>query len=137
MADFTGPATFGGILVNVAGGLDAVLGRFDGSGNASWMRVIGGTNDDDIRSITSDKDGNCLATGSFQAAATIGGQALMSSGGKDVFISKYAADGTPLWTAQAGGIGDDVGNGIVADLGGGLGIVGECSTNQVSGGSAI
>jgi YD repeat-containing protein len=137
MADFSGSATFGGIPVSGVGGVDAVLGRYGGSGNALWMRVIGGTNDDDIRSVTSDTEGNCFATGSFQGTASIGGQTLISAGGTDVFITKYAADGTPLWAVQAGGVGADAGNGIATDSLGGVWTAGDFSSTAVFGGSPL
>jgi hypothetical protein len=137
MADFSGSASFGGIPVNGVGGVDAVLGRYDGLGNALWMKVIGGTSDDDIRSIASDKDGNCFATGSFQGTASVGGQTLTSAGGTDVFITKYAGDGTPLWALQAGGVGADAGNGIATDSLGGVWTVGDFSSSGVFGGSPL
>ncbi len=137
MADFTGSATFGGIPVSGTGAMDAVLGRYDGSGNGLWMRVMGGTNDVDIRGLTSDNDGNCFATGSFQGTASVGGQALTSAGGKDVFLTKYAPDGTPLWAMQAGGIGDDEGNGIALDGAGGVWTAGDFSGTAVFGGVSL
>jgi hypothetical protein len=57
-------------------------------------------------------DGSVYMTGEFNGAWSFGATTLVSGGASDIFVMKYAADGTLLWARQAGGTGDDVGRSI-------------------------
>jgi len=83
-----------------------------------WAKQAGGIEKDVGYGISVDTNGNSYATGFFQGTATFGAFTITSSGGYDVFVAKFDADGNCLWAKQAGGSGYDVGYGISVDANG-------------------
>ena len=53
--------------------------------------------------LTPDHTGNILLSGTFSDNINIGNTSLTSAGFRDVFISKYNAQGVFLWARGAGG----------------------------------
>lgn len=111
----TGSANFGTHSASSGGGEDMVIGEYNASGSNLWVRTFGGTGDDEIHSLSQDKDGNLLATGFFQNTVNFAANNIVSSGGKDIFIAKFKPDGSPIWAAQFGSAGDDSGENIASD----------------------
>lgn len=68
----------------------------------SWSRVgnFAGSGDVEGTAIKVDKFGNRYVTGFFSGTATFNGQALVSSGGTNIFLAKFAQDGSLLWLVQ-------------------------------------
>jgi PKD repeat protein len=54
------------------------------------------------RAIAIDAVGNVLVAGNFRGTVDFGRGPLTSAGGYDIFVAKYAADGTPLWSQRFG-----------------------------------
>ena len=52
-----------------------------------------------------DTVGNVLVTGTFECTTNFGGDTLTSAGSGDIFLAKYAADGTHLWSYGFGAVG--------------------------------
>lgn len=80
----------------------------------------GGTDYDYGHGIAVDPDGNSLVTGFFDSLATFDADGsnettLESAGLQDIFVARYAPDGTLLWVRRAGGGSGDVGYGIAVD----------------------
>ena len=67
------------------------------------------------KAIATDSQGNVIITGLFEGTALFGTTSLISAGNNDVFIAKYASDGTSLWAIKAGGTQLDWGNAICTD----------------------
>ncbi|NOY58069.1 MAG: hypothetical protein GXO75_03915, partial [Calditrichaeota bacterium] len=85
-----------------------------------WAKNAGGTSDDWGFSIAFDDDGNSLVTGYFEETATFNAgepneTTLTSAGDKDIFVAKYAPDGSLLWAKRAGGTSRERGYGIATD----------------------
>ena len=59
-----------------------------------------------------DDAGNVYIVGSFTGSLTLGTTTLESAGAQDIFIAKYDATGTPLWSKRAGGTDIEQGLGI-------------------------
>jgi hypothetical protein len=78
----------------------------------------GGTLSDISVSLGSDFLGNSYITGSFNGSASFDATTLVSSGGQDIFTSKYDANGNRQWTKQFGSNGTDAGNWIATDKNG-------------------
>src|SRR5690606_23169601 len=100
---FTGTATFGAQTLISSGITDVFITKTDPDGNFLWAVKAGGTGADRALSIKADADGNSYVTGFFHGQATFGVQTLQSAGQQDVFIAKYATDGTMVWAMRAGG----------------------------------
>lgn len=73
------------------GGTDVFLAQYDNSGNLRFVKTSGGTGADGGTSIAINATGNLLMlTGFYSSSFVFGGsQALIYSGGLDMFIAKY------------------------------------------------
>ncbi len=122
---FYGSATFGPGEANEttltsAGSLDIFVAKYGPDGAVLWAKRAGGTDYYYGLGIAVDGDGNSYVTGYFYGSATFGpGEAnettLTSAGFDDIFVAKYAPDGTLLWAKRAGGTDYDYGFGIAVD----------------------
>ena len=102
-----------------AGGDDAFLSKYDGSGTLAWTRQLGTGSDDYSRGVAVDADGNVYITG--RTEGDLGGP---NAGGWDVFLSKYDGSGTLAWTRQLGTGSRDWSFGVAVDAGGNVFITG-------------
>jgi hypothetical protein len=85
-------------------------------GQSLWVRQLGGAGNDQGAKLTTDADGNVLATGFFSNSITIDGTTLTSAGGTDVYVAKLdPASGQVLWAKRFGGTGNDSPAAIVVD----------------------
>ncbi|HSS40574.1 MAG TPA: hypothetical protein VLT58_17545, partial [Polyangia bacterium] len=78
-------------------------------------------------------DGGVVFTGVFTRDALFGSTTLTSSGGRDLFVARYANDGTLLWAVEAGGQLDDEGSAIAALSDGSIAVAGYFSGTAVFG----
>ena len=63
-----------------------------------WAKYSGGTQTDDVFTVTTDNLGNVFSAGGFQGTAMFGATTLTSAGGRDMHLSKQDAEGNFLWT---------------------------------------
>jgi len=75
----------------------------------------GGNNADQTNGIVTDKNGNIVVVGTFDATANFGSNSLSTSGSLDIFVAKYDSTGKCLWAKKAGGSFGDEGRGIKVD----------------------
>ena len=84
-----------------AGGTDFFVSKLDNNGNYVWAKNIGGTSNDEGKSIAIDAAGNIYTTGSFIGTVDFdpgsGATTLSSSGGNNVFVSKLDNNGDYIW----------------------------------------
>jgi hypothetical protein len=81
-----------------AGGLEAMISRFDASGVEQWTKTVGGTLNETFMSVLQTADGGFLAagyTGDFGAASV------------DGLLVKFSSSGVEEWTRLAGGAVDE------------------------------
>ncbi len=75
-----------------------------------------------------DESGNTYITGNFQGTADFdpgnGIYNLISNGAIDIFLAKYAPDGSFIWAKNIGGINIDGANSIAIDGSGNLIVTG-------------
>jgi hypothetical protein len=95
--------TTGALAGTNAGGNDLFVAQFDATGAQKWLRQRGGTGDDLAQDVMFDPAGGVWVVGSSTAA--IDGQNF--GGGTDVFVSRFAADGTWQYTHEYGGTGNE------------------------------
>lgn len=85
-----------------------------------WTVQLGSAGFDAGVSISGDANGNSIVVG--YTDGTLPGQ--VSSGGADVFVSKFGPEGDRLWTTEFGTSGFDQGMGIASAAGGDTVVVG-------------
>jgi hypothetical protein len=111
--------TYGGLDDEVnSGNSDAFLTKFDSSGTRQWTRLLGTTGSDTAYGVAVDAAGNAYVTGGIESLE--GGTA-----NSDVFVAKYAPDGTRTWVRQFGTFCSEWANSIALGTGGSLYVVGE------------
>ncbi len=87
------------------------VAKLNSLGVFEWATGIGGKDYDFVSGLVTDPTGNIYLTGYFRGMFKAGNE-LSSTGDYDIFVSKLAPDGTPLWVKQFGSVGVDEGMGI-------------------------
>jgi hypothetical protein len=111
--------TYGDLGASNAGGADAWIAYFDGAGIMIWVRQIGTTKEDQIKTASSDGMG-----GVFVGGYTGGSLASANLGQSDAWAAHYDALGNGQWTIQIGTPGTDAILGSATDNAGGLLVTG-------------
>lgn len=105
-----GPGT---ISLESFGSVDGFLVKYSSNGEIIWAHHDGGTGYDEVNGITADGYGRIYCTGAFSNVATFGhdgsSKTFQSNGTRDIFISKYLADGTFIWATAHGSLQYDAG----------------------------
>lgn len=114
--------TTGVIGTTSAGGRDAYVRKYDGSGSTVWTRQFGTTSDDYGAGVVTDSTGNVYIVGT-----TYGSLQGTSRGSGDAFIRKYLPDGQVGWTLQLGSSSSDGATAVAVDSAGNIVIVGRTS----------
>lgn len=110
---------------NPDGGIDAPDARPDADVPvADWTTRYGGPGDDTGVSIAVASNGDLITTGTFTQTMNVGGSALSSAGQTDVWVGRYHADGSHVWSIKFGGIGADSALGVAVDAAGDVYVVG-------------
>jgi hypothetical protein len=124
--DFTGTIDFDpgtGVANRTSnGGYDFFVLKLDPSGNFLWAKNVGGEGAESGIFIAVDRDGNACVTGIFSRVVDFdpgtGVLNLTSSGGLDIFVTKFDSAGNHLWSNGRGGSTNDIGDGIGVDSSG-------------------
>jgi hypothetical protein len=132
----SGPVDFGGGTLTGPEGF--FLMKLNDAGIHQWSQRFGGANNDDAEGLVVDDDDNILLAGWYSGTVNFGGQPLTPVGGNDVFLAKYAPDGTHVWSQSRGGPGDlDRAFGLTVDGTGSATIVGEFKPGADFGGGTL
>ena len=87
---FSGSVDFGGGPLASAGDDDAFIAKLDAGGAHLWSKRFGDGLDQLGVSVAMDSAGEALMAGFFFGTASLGGAPLVSAGGSDVFLAKFA-----------------------------------------------
>jgi hypothetical protein len=133
---FGGPsiAICGDTLMNTfVNKFDMFVAKYDTNGNCIWVRQVGGAGQDTPTGMAVDSLGNCFITGYHESPTlSFGTQTLTNSGGVDIFIAKYAPDGTDLWAKSATGDANEYSRSVAVDMFGNSYINGDFNTDSIS-----
>jgi hypothetical protein len=117
-ADFD-PGTGVFNLTNEGGVVDIFISKLDSNGGFVWAKGIGGASIDIGYGITLDSISNMYITGSFWENVdfdpSLGTATLNSSGGSDIYVSKFNSNGEFLWAKGMGGSNSEQGSSIAID----------------------
>jgi len=103
-----------------AGGVDAFVNKYDGSGNILWSRQFGSTTHDYAQGLRADSAGNVYVTG-----YTFGNLVGFNAGQTDAFLFKYDGSGNLVWKRQFGTSGGDNAYAVSSDTAGNVYVTGE------------
>ncbi|HEX8433734.1 SBBP repeat-containing protein [Archangium sp.] len=95
-----------------AGGQDVFLVKLDTAGTRLWTRQLGTSAGDYAQGVATDADGHVYVTG-YTSGALHGNP---YAGGQDLFLVKYDASGTRLWTRQLGTAQNEQARGVAVDV---------------------
>lgn len=128
---FSGNATFGPgelnetTLTSVSVQQDIFVVKYNTSGALVWAKQASGPGNDYGLAISVDGAGNSHVTGGFEVSVTFGSgdpnettltnAVPVVGGASDIFVAKYASNGTLLWAKQASGPKVEAGRGIGVD----------------------
>jgi len=107
---------------------DAVLTKYDSTGQVVWTRTLGAGQSAEGFAVAVDADDNVIVAGAVQgdlAADAIGG-------GEDAFVTKFSALGAELWTYQRAPTADDAALGLSTGSNGEVYVVGR-TQGRISG----
>jgi uncharacterized repeat protein (TIGR01451 family) len=107
---YTSGSTNGSLAGPNLGSYDAFVRKYDPSGVELWTRQFGTFDDDEVDRVAVDRAGRVYVTG--RTRANLSGTNL---GPPDVFVRKYDANGTELWTRQFGTSVQDIAMGVAGN----------------------
>ncbi|OYU83948.1 MAG: hypothetical protein CFE24_08785 [Flavobacterium sp. BFFFF2] len=99
-----------------------------------WSKQLSDSNGFDASKsnlVAKDDSNNLFATGHFKSNITIDGTQLSCAGGSDIYLIKYAADGSVVWAKSFGGNSDDVVNAITTDSSGNIYLAGKFNSTSI------
>ena len=109
-----------------------------GPGAYRWSRQFGGPGSAAVGNSTAvDAAGNILVAGVFTGTVNLGGSALVSAGGMDIFVAKYSPSGAHIWSKRFGGSGDDIAQSVAVDAAGNVILGGTFMASVSFGGSPL
>ncbi|WP_043468904.1 SBBP repeat-containing protein [Limnospira platensis] len=117
VAGFTN-GDLGGEINN--GGTDAFISKYEPDGTVTWTRLLGTSNWDGARALTTGFDGSIYMAG--ETWGDLNGE--INQSGADGFIAKYEPDGTLVWTRLLGSNGWGAANALSAGLDGSIYVAG-------------
>jgi hypothetical protein len=121
---FWGTVNFGGGPLSSAGAEDIFVAKFGPDGTHVWSKRFGATFSQEAFCVAVDATGNVIISGRFNGSVDFGGGVLTSAGSSDVFVAKFGADGTHMWSDRFGNNVIQEGWGVAADATGNLFVAG-------------
>ncbi len=115
----------------------AFVAKLSNSGVWQWVKTNGGVDGYRDNRITVDDEKNIYVVGGFQGSKTFETTTLTSYGLSDIYITKYATDGTFIYAKNAGSPLDDRANDIAFDHENHLYITGEFKGAAIFGNDTI
>ncbi len=122
---FQGTVNFGGADLVSVGTSDVFIAKYNANGVHQWSKRVGGVSPEQSYGIAVDLSGNVVVAGFFQGTANFGGADLVSAGANDIFVARYNASGTHLWSKRFGGTSNDLANGVATDNSGNVVVTGQ------------
>ena len=107
-------------------GSDFWIVKTNSIGTIQWQKCLGGTGDDQSRSITKTNDGGYIVTG---YTVSFNGDVTGNNGFNDIWVVKLSSTGIIQWQKCYGGSGTETSSKIISTMDGGYLISGSTDTN--------
>jgi hypothetical protein len=135
--NFRGTVDFGGGALASAGDYDIYVAKLGSSGAHIWSKRFGDASQQVAQGIAVDAAGNVFVAGYFEGTIDFGGGALTSAGLRDVYIAKFASDGSYIWSKRFGDASYQAANALALDSYGNVVITGVFMGTVDFGGGAL
>jgi hypothetical protein len=116
---------------------DLYVAKYNPNGEMLWVRQGTGPQSQLDGCVATDAEGNVFVSGAHYGSITLGPYTFNSAGAYDVFLAKYAADGTLLWATSAGSAASDAPTDLAFDGDGGVVLTGSFSGQSIQFGSTV
>jgi putative metal-binding protein len=126
-----------GVTVNSVGGNDGFIVKYDPAGNYLWGRTFGDAAAQTTDGVATDASGNVFAYGYFNGIIDLGGGALDSAAGSDLYLAKYSPTGVHLWSKHFGDTSNQISKGIAVDPSGNVLFTGTMNGSVSFGGANL
>ena len=115
---------------------DAIIVKFDASGNVAWNKNFGGSGKDGFYGVTETSGGVFVAVGDSAAASFGNGDwvGVTGHGNYDAVTVMFDASGNVVWKNNFGGAGTDLVEGIAARSDGSFAVVGNSQAESFGNG---
>ncbi len=127
---FSGEITLGSNSYTSIGNRDAILVKFDGSGNVVWLRQFSASvyNRIDSYGLCLDESSNIYITGYYTGIVTLGSITLPDNADYNLFFARLNNSGEVVMAKNHGSLGDtEIGLKIDTDISGNIYLVGSAS----------
>ncbi|MCC6993582.1 MAG: hypothetical protein IT370_03030 [Deltaproteobacteria bacterium] len=104
VGSFEGSIDLGGGMLTTAGAYDMFIARYLASGAHDWSSRYGGPGGDMASAVAMD-GAEPVVVGQIGSGIGVGGMALPSNGGFDMFVARYSSAGAHQWSRSFGGSG--------------------------------
>ena len=122
---------------------DGMIIKYGNSGEVEWAKVIGGTNNDSINSVSETTDGGYIVGGYFESSSIDLGNGISltnqskSTDYTDGMIIKYSSNGETEWAKVIGGTNDDTISSVAESSDGGYIVGGYFKSSSIDLGNGI
>lgn len=129
----SGIATSGAYQSTSGGNIDGFVAKFNSNGVRQWATYVGGSDNDNMRKIAFNSNGDVFVAGELRSAGfgTSGAHQTSLAGNNDAYLIKFNSSGSRQWATYYGGTGSDSPQGLYTDYQGNIYMSG--STNSTSG----
>ena len=86
---------------------DGLIIKYDADGEIEWVKNIGESDSNYIRSVAETSDGGVIVGGYFYGTIQVENETLTSNGSSDGLIIKYNSEGEVEWAKNIGGSDED------------------------------
>jgi len=116
--NFSYSVDFGGGALTSLYGADIFVAKFDAAGSHVWSQAFGEVGSQIVHGVAVDDEGNVMVTGEFAGSVDFGGGVLTSAGTQDIFVAKWSAAGSHVWSGRFGDANDQRAYSVAVDAGG-------------------
>ncbi len=90
----------------------------------AWSKGFGDAATQQVRAVVTDASGNVIIAGYFKGTLNFGGNTLTCEGQEDIYVAKFAPDGTHLWSDSFGDASDQYAFSVAVDASGNVFLAG-------------
>jgi len=134
---FTGTVDFGGTSLTSAGPRSIFLAKYSDTGALQWAKHWSLNDEGSAYGVAVQTNGEIVVAGSFRGTVNLGGSTLTSAGYDDIFVAKYSAAGTHVWSKRVGDNNVEVCSRVVVDVSHNVYLVGRFGSTVDFGGGGL